>query len=513
MHRINLFLIAALCYLFTSCEDLIDDLPQDKILVDAFFTNPTDAEAVLIGAYSQTFQSSVYTNFLFYDNRSSDDLTAPLDGEETDRVMFRPNMNSNAGEAAGLYGASYNALATINLAIEEVSAMPDEVFFNPEQPELNRKNEIVGEARFLRAFVYYHMTSFYGDIPLVTEYPKSENPEDYLIGRTPRSEIMEQVMMDLDSAELYLPMNHNALFIAGPPNEFEEAKQSKGRATKGAAMLMKARIFIMNQEWQRAIDKCRELIALGEYQLEQDYTQIFSSDGGPSVNQNSSESILEIQTLAGPGEFNNTGGYAWFHQDGARPRRGASQEAFNLFQGSRENPEDVRKFVSMAQVVDEPQFIYAVKYANSPPWWNPDNGDFFNFVPMRLSEAYLIIAEALNELEGPNQESLTIINTFRARAFNPDIPTTGIEPFTLPADQDAFRQMIREERRRELIFEGHAFRDMMRYDSYDGGTRAMESLGLDESNKGRVLFPIPQQEIIFYERFNKGDLLPQNPDY
>lgn len=412
-------------------------------------------------------------------------------------------MNSNSGDIGGLWGDSYQALANINLIIQEVSAMDERLFFNVEFPELDRKSQIIAEAKFLRAWTYYNMVQYWGGVPLVTTPPESVDPNDFRIPRASREEVMALVRQDLDSAEMFLPENYDFLFTGEvAPDDGDAQPTQKGRATVAAAKMLKARISMQNLDWGEAIRLSREVINTGQYPFTPRWVDIFEADVLGS--QNASESILEMQSRSDVGELNNTGGYSWFTIDG-RPRRGATMEALNLFEGDDENPMDVRKLESFSET-DIPIEIYAIKYANDAPWWNPDNRDPFNFIIFRITEAYLNIAEALNEQSYPNDEALEIVNMIRGRAqdlqYNP--PTAGIEPwdFSMFPDQASFRAAIREERRRELMFEGQRWWDMMRYDVIDGTTIAPEAVGLTDVapnydiDATRLVAPIPNSAII-----------------
>lgn len=493
--------IAFLLLLSLTTCNVIDIAPNDRIDLDKFYSSASDAESGLIGAYLNTFNGPA-VNFIFYNNRSSDDLTAPIDGRQSDNLMYRPNLNENNGDAGGLWNDCYRSIAYLNLLIERVPAINEKSFAKPATGKENRKYQILGEAKFLRAYIYSNLVQFFGDVPLITKFPVNSDPEQLKVARTSKLQVMDTVMSDLAYADRYLPWEHKDL--ATLPEDI--VIQSKGRATKAAAKLLIARIHLKNKEWQKAIDACEEIIASGQFRLTTRWTKIFSSSDVDA--QNSTESILEIQTKRGTGEFNNTGGYSWFHQDGA-PRRGATLEAFNLFEGDKTTKKDVRKESTLSQVSNAPNQIYALKYANSYPWWDPANP--FNFVPMRLTECYLIMAEALNEISYPNIDALNYINAIRGRARDSDYiggATLGIEPYSLTTynTQAKLRQGIREERRRELMFEGQRWFDLLRYDEMDGTTKALEAVGLTSPEK--TLFPIPQDEIV-----RNAPLLKQNPGY
>jgi starch-binding outer membrane protein, SusD/RagB family len=496
---LSLLVIAGLAW---ACNDVLDITPADRIDLENFYSSPADAESALIGCYTQTLRADVYTNYLFTNNRSSGDLTAPIEGPNVDAMMSRQNLNAGDGDVGNLWRTSYQSLAAINLLIERLPGI-DDALFRPAPGvvfEGNRKNQIMGEARFLRAFIYYHMWLNWGGVPLITSFPTSSNPQANQVARNTSDEVKLQILADLDYAEANLPWNHEDLAAL----EVDQIIQSKGRATAGAAKMLKARIAMIERRWQDAITLSKEVINQGEFRLAQRWVTIFDPT---FASQNSSESVMEIQTVQGAAEFNNTGAYSWFTQDGS-PRRGATLEAYNLFEGTANDRRDVRKVFSMTQRTDIPEQIYAIKYRNAYPWWNPE--DPFNFVPFRLTESYLVVAEALNELSYPNEEALNYINLIRDRAKDLDYPgggASGIAPYSFSAydTQEKFRAAIREERRRELMFEGHTYFDLLRYDSYDGGNRAQQATRLTAPD--RTLWPIPDSEI----RLNPK--LVQNPGY
>jgi starch-binding outer membrane protein, SusD/RagB family len=518
-------LLTLLTVLATTCN-VIEPVPEDRIDLEVFYSTAAEAESGLIGVYTQVFQE-LYVDFLNVNNRSSGDITAPTNGAKTDVLIYRPGLSeANDGGSSAIWDRSYKALAYINLLVEKVPSMDSVQFAKIPEESFTRRASVVAEARFMRAFIYYHLVQFFGDVPLIFTFPLSSEPEDNKVARTPASDVWKAIKSDLAYAQKYLPWNHNYLVADGG----SQIIQTKGRATRASAKMLLARINLLDQEWQEAIDQTNQVINESGINLSSTWTSIFD----PTI-QNSNESILEIQTEANG--FNNTGGYAWFHQDG-RPRRGATQEAFDLFEGTQENPKDVRKVVSMSQSIQQPDDIYISKYQNIFPWW--DTKAPFNFILFRLTEAYLIKAEALNELNGGSNEALQLINIIRGRSQDLSFrggAITGVNPLQQAnnSTKELLQASIRDERRRELMFEGHRWFDLLRYDSYDGGIRAVKesflsqhfeyknSAGITISSKicpngkqctnipvshpGKVLLPIPQGEIL------RNNLLIQNEAY
>jgi hypothetical protein len=159
-----------LSMLSTTCTT-IDLLPEDRIDLDVFYSSPAEAESGLIGVYTQVF-GSIYVDLLTVNNRSSGDVTAPVDGVQADVLLYRPFMGvANNGGGDGIWSSSYKAMAYINLLVEKTPLMDSTVFARIPGEKFTRRASIVAEARFMRAFLYYHLVQYFGDVPLILSFP------------------------------------------------------------------------------------------------------------------------------------------------------------------------------------------------------------------------------------------------------------------------------------------------------------------------------------------------------
>ena len=496
--------------LFVSCEEeILDKDPEDRVDLETLFETPADAEAGLIGVYQPVFRQMVQ-DIMFNLSLSGRELYDAQRGLANRPVSFRPALRvDNDGGVGGLWRVAYEAISRANLVNERVREIPDVLFVESSSPNKNRKNEIIAEALFLRAFCYYHLVLNWGDVPLVLEFPKTSDAGANDVERTASTEVWAQIVSDLEFAEANLPWDHEEIKLFEDGDLLGPLVNSKGRATKGAAKMMLAKIYLKDQQWQQAADKANEVVQSGQFELVDDWTSIFHNQ--PIGSQNSDESIWEVQAER-PG-FNNTGGY--FFRVESPGRTSATFDAYSMFEGGFLDPRDVRQGFSMFPRESDPEnFITQLKYYNRGGGFGTD--DPFNFVLLRLADAYLIRAEALNELNYGGQESLDIINRIRSRAAGSfsGVDYAGIADFdyNLFPDQASFREAIRAERWRELMFEGHQWYDLLRYDSYDGGNRAVTAVYLDDpgepgADPNKTLLPIPDREV----RVNKK--LVQNPGY
>ncbi len=470
----------------TSCEKEIELNPEDVIATDQFYQNANDAESGLAACYNKTFSFDVYGKILFYSDISSDDIRAYNDGGDLSRLERRSELIATNGEAGSFWNGCYNALANINLLLEKVPAIPDNAFLK------QRKAEIIGEAKFLRAYIYWNLLQFYGGVPIILNFPTSGSRPENQFPRNTAAEVLTQIKTDLTEAETVLPYIYVNPTNAGDVNY--TLTNSKGRANKGAAKALLIRILLSESKWAEVAAKAQEITASNTYQLNARYSPIFRAEEG--ARQNTVESILESQASNLPGQFDNTGVLKFFYT--GSPIYGATEDLYNTYDtGTRV---DVRRERNAVRV-EGPLRYYASKYKN---FYSDLPND--HYILFRYAEVLINRAEALNELGYPNQEALNIINSLRSRARDIDWgggPTTGIAPLTLAdvPNQQGFRQAIRNEKRREFTQEGLRWFDLLRWDK----NLALQATGVTDQNK--LLFPIPQGEI------DKNPKLTQNPGY
>jgi starch-binding outer membrane protein, SusD/RagB family len=502
--------------LFASCEKVLDQSPEDRIDLENFYKTREDAESALIGAYNITFLD-VVPGFHLANLLSAREMEH-IGDIKLRQVQYRPNLTTATdGGTGSIWINSYRALARINLLLDKLSEIPQPYFVEAGVPQTrDRKAEIEGEAKFLRAWIYYNLVQNWGDVPLIINYPKSASPSANYVPRTPAADVWKQIVADLTDAEAKLPINHN--FIRANTNATTARIQSKGRATKGMAKLMLARIALLNKDWQTAATKCDEIIKSAQYTLNGTFTQTFVNL--PAGSQNAPESILETQSVNQG--FVNTGGiFSWeFHTTG---RTQLTKEVAAIYQGDYLDPFDVRYLFSFnVQYNTDKSF----KGSTLLKYYNRDNAfastDPFNYVLGRLGEVHIIRAEALNEIGYPNNEALTLINGIRARAKDANYAFTarrvgkndtivyakGIPnvSFTAGANvlsattQAEFRKIIRDEYWREMAFEGQQWYNLLRWDAQDGTKNALKSVYLDNTtisgaNEGKIFWPVPDAEL------------------
>lgn len=343
------------------------------------------------------------------------------------------------------------------------------------------RNRVTGEALFGRALFYSAALSIYGNVPKLTK-PQSDplnSPE-----QAPASEIAQLIIDDLTLAASLLPENYSA--------------SDYGRFTKGAALAQLARFQLNQKNWSESIEAAREVMALG-YSLSPSYEDIFSVDNG-----NNPEIILTIPSIAQPGVGNTM--VAHTSQSDYIIGSWGGHQARNSFYDSFD-PADIRRSLLVKDYMTpggDPMTVTTgamiIKYEPDPDRVGPWAGN--DIVLHRLAEVYLTLAEALNEENGLNQESIDLINELRDRAFDSD-PAKRIQLSDF-GSKEALRDHILSERSWELYAENYRRDDLIRHGKYI--QQALDR-GVTTAQPFHVLYPIPQSEI------DRNSNLKQNDGY
>lgn len=467
------------------CNDFLDESPTSQIDAASFYEDLAAAEIGLTGCYNNFFNEHGYPYLALLVQVSTDDIKQPA-GDNFSYYKRRDNMLANDVVGAP-WEVLYETVANTNFLLQEVALITTQT-----DEDRQRKNEILAEAHFIRALTYYYLCLGWGDVPLITEFP--ENVNDLMIGQSPREEVLAFAKQEWTLAAANLPD-----VITSYSND-DVTNQRKGRASKWAAKAYLARLALQEGAWQNALTLSNEIIACALYPLTADWKTIFKHP------MNASESIFEQQNDFSPGFF-GTGYYGWFFLYDFE----WADDALAMF----ERPEQ-------AGVTRGKDVRFELSYTPRPNKYFPPRGyedggvESANLTLIRLSEVWLNKAEALNELDFNRHKETVVelLNQLRARTEDPEfvnenfteapVGTTGIAVLDV-ADmdtQETLRQAIRQERRRELMFE-----DVLRWvDLYRWDKEYLKTV-VQAPTDDHLFWPVPPTEIL---RNNK---LIQNPAY
>ena len=449
-------------FVLAGCGDFLDREPISDLAEENFFKTGSDAESALVAAYD-ALQSEYY----IFDRFINGDVTADncyAGGDnpnifQIDEFTFTPSNGNIERDWSYLY----EGISRANAVLDNVT----DIFSNDLTDE--RKLEILGEASFLRAYHYFQLVNLWGEVPLILEKLSSTAPEVVFQPKASIQEIYDAMISDLEYAVNNLPESH---------------PQQAQRVTKGAAHAMLAKVYAHQPipDWDMVKQYATEVINSGNYQLMADYDELWRSS-----NENTVESIFEVQYIAGTNEA-NWGPQLWLPpsltNDNWRKFNTPSNDLIAAFNAENDN---IRRTASILfegglswQDPDFPSgivpFPFKQRQANG---WSSAN----NYILLRLADVILLLAEAENELGNTGAAGI-VLNQVRSRVNLPDITVNS---------QSELRTAIQTERRLELAFEGHRWFDLKRVGM---AVTTMNALGRNYNVEDyELLWPIPQTEL------------------
>lgn len=488
MKNISVFLLSTgIVLTLASCEKFLELEPQSQGVAVAntsadsiLYKSASEVEAALAGAYSDFKNEYYQLDYFVNGDAQSDDAYAggdnPANFQIDDYKLDATNTNVSRD-----WRYLYSTIGKTNAVINNVGKVND--------PALTaaRKDEIIGEASFIRAFMYFQLVQLWGDVPLQLTEVKSISADNLdeiypqlFPARALAAEVYRQIILDLETA------------LA----KVRTTAPHKGYATKGAVNAMLAKVYATQEprDWNKVKQYCDAVIA-GGYSLLPVYDNLWNNQA-----ENSAEAIFEINYDGGITDGN------W----GTKIFRGLDWKKFNLPSNDLEKAFDtendvIRKNASIIYLdvsgkwSDEhwPQ----TKYPFINKWRNFNEGSNQNYIFIRLADILLLKAEALNELNDP-AAAAALVDQIRMRVNLPKTTATS---------QADMRLAIEKERRLELAFEGHRWYDLKR----NGRAIAVMNAAVGPNNvnlgytltPNRLVWPIPQAEL------DKNLKLTQNPGY
>lgn len=440
-----LYILSAVMF-FTSCSKFLEENPRHLVTVENYYSTEGDAISSVNSLYAYLNSTSTGSTAGVY--HSTFWVMAGLASDEMqNEQIFAPHFslisnftyNNRNAAFAEVWSLHYKVISLANISINRIPGI-----------NMNEalRNRLIGEAKFLRALMYFNLVRTFGEIPLLLN-----EEEDLYPSKSSVESIYTAIEADLTDAINALPWNY-------PPGN------GRGRATKGAAYALRGKAYLTQQKWRQAADDLEEVITSNEYDLWEDFAEVFKHR-----NRGGKEAVFSVG-------FGDAGGAIIFWEVGQFNVRllptELSVEGVNNAQGwqaptmylyNQFEDGDRRKEVTFLTEINNGGTIETIR-----PWvqkyWDrerePTGNESSNDFPViRYADVLLMYAEANNELENYTLAH-EYINKVRKRArFNgtTDLP---VVPDYSGLNQAQMREAILKERFMELVFEGHRFFDLVR---------------------------------------------------
>lgn len=459
-----------------SCSKVNEQDPYEGVNPSDVFNNPTRIESAAIGMY-HALQNAEFLGgraLIYIDQRGNDVNVSAFFGQ-----IPTFNMLSNNGTALLAWTGGYRTIFEAN-----------NFLFNVEKAgsvlSADEIKQYAAEAKFVRALVYYYLVNIYAQtygfsangshlgIPLMTMPPPQTGAEafdpKYRVARSTVKQTYDLIIKDLTEAE------------AGLPDDWGDGYFNHARATKAAANGLLSRVYLLTENWANVNTAADKVLAspLG-YALESAPYANFDKDKyissseiifniamNSNDNPNTNNAIGQHYSGQGRGDITVSNSYLNLPNFGANDRRKSADTMIVQIGSNR----------------------YTGKFFETP---------FDSWVPvMRLAEIMLNKAEALARINaGVSTDALDIINEIRARS--------NADPIAVPATKQDLIDIILNERRIELAFEGFGMIDFVRTKRNipaRGSTQPEQAW-----NDQFTPWPIPFQET------QQNTNLAQNPGY
>jgi hypothetical protein len=464
MRAIKYLLVIVLLAVTVSCKKYVEvDAPRTELAQSSVFVNDRTATAAMVGVYSDMnsynyFFANVVT--MFMGSMSADDFTYASTTAEF--AEFKNNVVLPSNRYVGqLWSEPYDYIYRCNAIIEGVTA----------STTLSKpvKTQLLGEAKFLRAFLNFYLVNIFGDVPLISNTDVLTNTN---LPRTASATVYQAIVTDLTEAKDLLAVSY--------PTGGERT-----RPTKGAAALLLARTYLYLGNYAQAEAEATEVISNANYKL---------LPGATMMNtflKNSTEAVWQLQVVNVSGSRNTWEGFTMTPASITAPSAFYRLTTGQYGLTAAFETGDLRKSTwtgsynttATPPVTISYPYKYRVRTAAAVTEYS---------MVLRFAEAYLIRAEARiqqNKLQ-PGKEDLDVI---RQRA--------GLTPLALPATVAAGMLKVEQERRVEFFAEwGHRWFDLKRWKSVSGDagkTRADDILPLTKGfwKSTAILMPIPTDAI------------------
>lgn len=477
-----IFIITGFLFFTCDTEDFLNPLPDSAVAVESFFQTDEDVLAGIIGVYDaiQGVNENTETNIgranrgvqflhLLTEHRTDNTRNATLEGAKSDFHRYVVNANNVVSE--DFYQSMYEVIFRANNILNYIDVA-----------DTNNQAKYEAEAKFLRAYAYFHLVRMYGAVPLVTSVIGPTDNEA-LFTRIHVDQVYAQIIEDLQVAVATLDNTH------------------KARASRAAAQGLLAKVYLTleNPDYAAARQLCESIINSMEFDLEDNFNDVFYSELNDEI-------IFAIQYETGNSQESQhfssefTSAFRQGRDDGQNIVNTNLFLDFASYGGNR-TASSISNLGFLGQDDNE-----VIKYlpdgsdiTTSPPSYGASPRDAGNdYIVLRYADVLLMHVESIigSNSQTSDSNALSSFQLVRDRAGLTDVVS------------NITKSDLLKERRVELAFENQRWFDLIRFDV------AEQVLGAHASDRGYVftgrdlLLPIPAREINL-----SGGLLTQNPGY
>ena len=535
----------------TACSDFLDILPMNDVVLENYYTEKSDVASVLNGCYESLESSDCLTRMALWGEVRSDNLylgsAVPWELEQVVKENILPS-NSYCK-----WAAFYQTINRCN-AVCHYAPIVNQLDPNYTYTEM-RAN--VAEATAIRALCYFHLIRTFRDVPF-TRQPTIDDTGEFQLPATKFDDVLDSLILDLetvkDEAVRRYYTDDNAL-----------AYTNSSRITRPAIYALLADLYLWKGDWDKCISSCQYVIDFKKAQYEEmleregNLTNIDLIGGYPLILErpigtttsgnvynevfgtgNSFESLFELYFRENQSVANSYVPNFYMRNNSGSMQMGnlAVNDEDGFFYGDLPTTaselfakSDCRAYESLENYSTSTKAI--AKYTRQRVSFNTQgtvtatslrleptmrSTNFANWIIYRLTDVMLMQAEALIE-KGELDKAFAIINTVNMRANCISLESSSLlKQSNYPAQSD-MRDLLMEERQRELLFEGKRWYDLVRMARREGNTRSLANTVVKKQkvNKDAIKIKLADANALYFP-YSRDELkvnpnLHQNPAY
>lgn len=539
--------------LLSSCSDFLDITPLNKVVLENFWTQKSEVNAVLMGCYeSLESEESIIRMGVWGEMRSENILQGASIGNEYNEIL---NENILPTNSLTKWNVMYQTINRCNTVCHYAPMVQKK---DPNYT-VNELNANIAEASFIRDLCYFYLIRTFRDVPLSFE-PTIDDTKEFQIPATPMNAALDSLIKDLESVKDYAVRRYVDDSKMSNAQAASQAYENSSRVTRVAIYALLADLNLWRGNYDETIKYCDLIIDFKKNQYKEkiarigDLTDMQEFAGIPLILEapagsvtcgnayneifgtgNSFESIFELY-FRNNQQVKNKYVNEFFGKDRLGSISGLSRYCKDAATGNSDlfTKNDCRVYATS----EKSNSRYAItKYVNSyvsmdiknvtdekslKLTTSRGNAEYANWIIYRLTDVMLMKAEAcILKGEAEYETAFTLINAVNKRAHN---YTTSAAKDTLVFDdyrtsQEKMEQLLLDERNRELMFEGKRWYDLVRIAVRDGNNQRLVSEATkkyqDKVNALKIKLADPN--IIFFP-YNKEELkvnpfLKQNSAY
>ncbi|WPP51985.1 RagB/SusD family nutrient uptake outer membrane protein [Catalinimonas niigatensis] len=495
--NITYLLIGLLSFALISCneDDFLQEDPVTNLSTQTFFESEQDFRQATNAVYTNLQTMAGGTNVgtgtggfwamseLRSDNSTYQYNTVDLSGHFTwyldNFIMATTNPVVNV-----FWNAAYEGIGKANIVIQQ-----------SEDKEYDNKEQIVAEAKFLRALYYSYLLRYFGNIPLVTEPTASYEEAFANNAQVDKQQVYELILADLNEAKTALPANYSA--------------QDQGKATSGAARTLLAKELMELERYSEAASELEAVINSGEYMLLEDYSDVFDVE-----NENNQELIFSVQFIEGVYGLSSMYMYLFAPWNAGPELLGHAQQIARTGMNipttdlieSFEKGDDRKSMIDLSYIDEVNGFYQGNIVPFNKKFWDSEHSIQYqtgtNFPLFRYPHVLLMLAECY--LRAGGGDPVALVNQVRTRAGLPTVASVTLEDIIHERRVEFYGEADRWD---VLVRTNKVFEVMEAHGENERQNRSEVHVGDAAFRDIKVLYPIPASAI------QTDPSLQQNPEY